>query len=98
MNSTNERFIKLTIILAYSFGVILLAIIGNGIITKSCNRITTEIEIAIDNKLADSLKKENTIISEEIKTIDSISHEEVENVKKLDNDSTLKLFYKLIGK
>ena len=98
MNSTNERFIKLTIILAYSIGIILLAIIGSGVITKGCNRTSTEQEIIIDNKGIDSLKEENSIKLNDVKFLDSIKNEDIENIKSLDNDSTLKLFYKLIGK
>lgn len=46
----------------------------------------------------DSLNNTNKDISNKIKQLDSIKNEKVIEVKSLDNDSTLRLFYQLIGK
>lgn len=42
--------------------------------------------------------KANAELIKEIKELDSIKHEKINEVKSLDNDSTLSLFYKLIRK
>lgn len=44
----------------------------------------------------DSIKKENDKLVLEVNNIDSIKNAEIIEVKSLDNDSTVKLFYKLI--
>lgn len=46
----------------------------------------------------DSLNNTNKDIYNQIKQLDSIKNEKVIEVKSLDNDSTLRLFYQLIGK
>lgn len=46
----------------------------------------------------DSLNNTNKDIYNKIKQLDSIKNEKVIEVKSLDNDSTLRLFYQLIGK
>ncbi len=46
----------------------------------------------------DSITKENNILILEINHIDSIKDAQIIEVKTLDNDSTLSLFYQLIGK
>ena len=44
----------------------------------------------------DSIKKENDKLIIEVNNLDSIKNAEIIEVKSLDNDSTVKLFYKLI--
>ena len=44
----------------------------------------------------DSIKKENDKLIIEVNNLDSIKNAEIIEVKSLDNDSTIKLFYKLI--
>lgn len=44
----------------------------------------------------DSIKKENDKLVIEINNLDSIKNAEIIEVKSFDNDSTIKLFYKLI--
>lgn len=46
----------------------------------------------------DSLNNTNKDIYNKTKQLDSIKNEKVIEVKSLDNDSTLRLFYQLIGK
>ena len=45
----------------------------------------------------DSVKFENTKLTTEINILDSIKNNRVNDVKKLNNDSTIKLFYQLIS-
>ena len=44
----------------------------------------------------DSIKKENNKLILEINNLDSLKNAKIIEVKSLDNDSTVKLFYKLI--
>ena len=44
----------------------------------------------------DSIKKENDKLILEVNNLDSLKNAEIIEVKSLDNDSTIKLFYKLI--
>ena len=44
----------------------------------------------------DSIKKENDKFILEVNNLDSLKNAEIIEVKSLDNDSTVKLFYKLI--
>ena len=50
----------------------------------------------IENNKVDSITKVNKTLIIEINHLDSIKNEKVIKVKELSNDSTLKLFYKLI--
>lgn len=52
----------------------------------------------IDNKkhVVDSIKTVNKEYKNKLNKLDSIKDEEIIEVKTLDNDSTVKLFYKLI--
>ena len=45
---------------------------------------------------ADSIKKENDKLILEVNNLDSLKNAKIIEVKSLDNDSTVKLFYKLI--
>ena len=61
---------------------------------KNKDNITSPVEsIRID-----SIIKENDKLIIEVEHLDSIKDAKVIEVKHLDNDSTLKLFYQLIGK
>lgn len=44
----------------------------------------------------DSIKQENNKLILEVNNLDSLKNAEIIEVKSLDNDSTIKLFYKLI--
>ena len=46
----------------------------------------------------DSITKDNNKLIREVKHLDSIKNAKSIEVKSLDNDSTLRLFYQLIGK
>ena len=58
------------------------------------NRETTP---PVEKNKIDSLTTENIKITIEVEHLDSIKNAKIIEVKNLDNDSTLKLFYKLIS-
>lgn len=47
-------------------------------------------------QIGDSVKKVNDSLKLEIKDLDSLKDVEIVEIKNLDNDSTIRLFYKLI--
>ena len=49
-----------------------------------------------ENNKVDSITKVNKTLIIEVNNLDSIKNAEIIKIKKLDNDSTLMLFYKLI--
>ena len=49
-----------------------------------------------ENNKVDSITKVNKILIIEVNNLDSLKNAEIIEVKELDNDSTVKLFYKLI--
>lgn len=61
-----------------------------------CTRATTSPVKEIQH--IDSLQVENSKLVIEVDSLDSIKNVKVIEVKSLDNDSTLRLFYELIGK
>lgn len=74
------------ILFVFTFVVIASLIIGSYYYRKNNNIIETGVE----------LQKQNDSIKLEVKQLDSIKNAKVIEVKTLDNDSTIKLFYKLI--
>lgn len=73
--------------------IIIAFYIGYGIGSKFNSSSPVE-----ENKVIDSLQTVNKTIIVEVEHLDSIKNEEIIKVKTLDNDSTLKLFYSLLGK
>ena len=70
-------------------------ILGSVAIYKHCTKdknIVTNSTI----EYVDSIKKENDKLILEINNLDSLKNAKIIEVKSLDNDSTVKLFYKLI--
>lgn len=61
-----------------------------------CETATTTSPVEINR--IDSITKENNELIIEVENLDSIKDAKVIEVKSLDNDSTLRLFYQLIGK
>lgn len=57
-----------------------------------------QITSPVEEYVIDSLMTENELIVIEIDNLDSVKNAKVIEVKNLNNDSTLKLFYELIGK
>lgn len=85
-----EQFIANTFLLLCCLCII----IG---IAQTCSTSSTPVE-SNEQQTVDSLTIDNSLIKTEVNNLDSMKNEEINNVVKLDNDSTLKLFYKLLGK
>lgn len=68
------------------------------VIISICKHYNENERTVIDSTIeyVDSIKKENDKLVLEVNNIDSIKNAEIIEVKSLDNDSTVKLFYKLI--
>ena len=73
--------------------VIILATVINYLLFKS---IQTTSPVGSSN--IDSIVKDNDKLIIEVKHLDSIKNAKSIEIKSLDNDSTLRLFYQLIGK
>ena len=67
------------------------------IYTYSKKIINNEDNVKEDVTIADSIVKVNDSIKIKVEHLDSIKNAKVIEVQTLDNDSTLKLFYKLVS-
>ena len=76
--------------------IFILAIIGGAI--KVCSDGHKKKSTPVEKSRVDSITKENDKLILEVETLDSIKDVKTIEVKSLSNDSTLRLFYKLIGK
>lgn len=85
------KYDKIAIFIIYSF---LICAISVGVTLALTKEPTTRPVEEIVN--VDSIIKTNSSIKQDINKLDSIANEEINNVKVLDNDSSIKLFYKLI--
>lgn len=83
---SNETSKGCAILLVLIFVVIASTIIGGYYYRKTNNIIEQDVE----------LQKHNDSLKIEVNNLDSIKNAKVIEVKTLDNDSTIKLFYKLI--
>ena len=83
---SNEAGKGCVILLVFTFVVIGSIIIGTYYHRKNNNIIETDVE----------LQKHNDSLKIEVDNLDSIKNAKVIEVKTLDNDSTVKLFYQLI--
>ena len=83
---SNEAGKGCVILLVFTFVVIASMIIGTYYYRKSNNIIEPDVE----------LQKHNDSLRIEVDNLDSIKNAKVIEVKTLDNDSTVKLFYQLI--
>lgn len=89
LNKLSKLDIILIMLIIFSIGYVI-----GYFAHKANNTISSPVEmISID-----SLNNTNKDIYNQIKQLDSIKNEKVIEVKSLDNDSTLRLFYQLIGK
>lgn len=87
MNSfSNEAGKGCVILFVFTFVIIASIIIGSYYHRKNNNIIEPNVEI----------QKHNDSLRIEVDNLDSIKNAKVIEVKTLDNDSTIKLFYKLI--
>ena len=82
-NETNKGFVVLYVL---TFVICFSMVIGKYYHTKNNNIIEQNIE----------LQKHNDSLKIEVDNLDSIKNAKVIEVKTLDNDSTVKLFYQLI--
>ena len=85
-NFSNESGKGCLILLVFIFVDICAIIIGTYYHNKNNNVIEQDVE----------LQKRNDSLKIEVNNLDSIKNAKVIEVKTLDNDSTIKLFYKLI--
>ena len=83
---SNEAGKGCVILLVFTFVVIASIIIGSYYHRKTNNIIEPNVEI----------QKHNDSLRIEVDNLDSIKNAKVIEVKTLDNDSTIKLFYQLI--
>lgn len=94
-----NEFIKLLVVYLLKL-VFVIIVVGSifGLILSytECTRTTTSPVEEIQH--IDSLRVENNKLVIEVDSLDSIKNVKVIEIKSLDNDSTLKLFYELIGK
>ena len=90
---TTKCFIAMMVV----FSLVILAgiILGSIAVYKHCTE-DKNIVISSTIEYVDSIKKENDKLVLEVNNLDSIKNAEIIEVKSLDNDSTVKLFYKLI--
>lgn len=59
---------------------------------------TSPVEEKVDNNFRDSIKLDNSKLIIDLKNIDSTNEQQQKYIQNLNNDSTLVMFYKLIGK
>ena len=88
---------KFFIGLCYSAGCYLVVLAVVIIYNYSRKIINTEDTIKENITIADSIIKVNDSIKIKVEHLDSIKNAKVIEVQTLDNDSTLKLFYKLVS-
>ena len=89
LNKLSKLDIILITLIIFSIGYVI-----GYFVHKTNSTISSPVEIIS----IDSLNNTNKDIYNKIKQLDSIKNEKVIEVKSLDNDSTLRLFYQLIGK
>ena len=88
---------KFFIGLCYSAGCYLVVLAVVVIYNYSRKIINNESNIKENVTIADSIIKVNDSIKIKVEHLDSIKNAKVIEVQTLDNDSTLKLFYKLVS-
>lgn len=89
LNKLSKLDIILITLIIFSIGYVI-----GYFVHKANSTISSPVEMI----RIDSLNNTNKDIYNKIKQLDSIKNEKVIEVKSLDNDSTLRLFYQLIGK
>lgn len=77
--------------------IVVFIVIGLGIVIAYNEHITHTSSPVEEMHKTDSIRFENNKLTTEINVLDSIKNSKVDEAKKLNNDSTLGLFYKLIG-
>lgn len=95
-NDDPEEFITGCFTIAIVILIILSGIIFGSIAVYKHNTKNKNIITNSTVEYVDSIKRENDKLVIEVNNLDSIKNAEIIEVKSLDNDSTIKLFYKLI--
>lgn len=90
-NYFTNWFVKFLLVIS------IIAIVLGGIKT-CCKKDKTTSSPVEEHQRIDSLKVDNSKLILEVETLDSIKNVKTIEVKSLDNDSTLMLFYELIRK
>ena len=88
-----KRINDITVVEIVIILLIVLVIVVNYLPFKS-----TSTTSPVESSKIDSITKDNNKLIIEVEHLDSIKNAKVIEVKSLDNDSTLRLFYQLIGK
>ena len=97
-NDDPEEFITRCFTIAIVILIILAGLIFGSIAIYEHNTKNKNIVVNSTIEYVDSIKKENDKLVVEVNNLDSIKNAEIIEVKSLDNDNTIKLFYKLIRK
>ena len=95
-NDDPEEFITGCFTIAIVILIILAGLIFGSIAIYKHNTKNKNIVVNSTIEYVDSIKKENDKLIIEVNNLDSIKNAEIIEVQSLDNDSTVKLFYKLI--
>lgn len=74
--------------------IFIIALVAGAI--KCCTEDNEKTSSPVEDNRTDTLTKENDKLILEVETLDSIKDVKTIEVKSLDNDSTLRLFYELI--
>lgn len=77
---------------------VILILITIGCLIDICTKDRKTTSSPVERYKIDSIDRENNKLIIEVEHLDSIKDAKVIEVKSLDNDSTLRLFYQLIGK
>ena len=88
-----KRINNITVVEIVIIQLIVLVIIVNYLPFKS-----TQTTSPVESSKIDSITKDNNKLIIEVEHLDSIKNAKSMEIKNLDNDSTLRLFYQLIGK
>ena len=88
----NLLVIKIIIMVIIPLFIVLISIV------KQLTLKSTPTTSPVEELKIDSITKDNNKLIIEVKHLDSIKNVKSIEIKSLDNDSTLKLFYHLIGK
>lgn len=91
----NKELVKKILIITGTWAIIAFCILGYSFSLVKLGEARANKNRPVEN---DSLEITNTNLKKEVNSLDSIKYEKINEVKHLNNDSTIKLFYELIRK
>lgn len=92
MNSRLDKVLLISIVISFSIVILAMIYHYNKADNKQNNNLIEEqAQVQIDNSI-----KDNDSIKLEVKQLNDIKDAKIIEVSTLDNDSTIKLFYKLV--